>query len=258
MGRIKDLNSSVPGETDNLVFDGLNGTKRISYADFKQKLIDDGFGSGSSEAVVLTQAEYDALPDEVKDSDTIFFISDAPFENSNVVTLTSAQYAALSDATKMDGRFYYVTDEEEVAKSLVVQENVNSTETVPSSAVLYALNETNADAIGELSDPPNDGYTVLVSNITKLNELVVKIGCMVFFQIAFTVTGDTAIPSTTRIFELPYTSAMRGDYDVHTINGDVYSDLYLGVNTKQLMVNGIALQAGGRGYVATGFYYTND
>ena len=140
MGRIKDLNSSVPGETDNLVFDGLNGTKRISYADFKQKLIDDGFGSGSSEAVVLTQAEYDALPDEVKDSDTIFFISDAPFENSNVVTLTKAQYDALSDATKMDGRFYSVTDEEEVAKSLVVQENVNSPETVPSSAVLYALN----------------------------------------------------------------------------------------------------------------------
>lgn len=142
MGRIKDLNSALPTENDAFVFDGANGTKRLSYAEFKQKLIDDGFGSGSSEAVVLTQAEYDALPDEVKDSDTIFFISDAPFENSNVVTLTRAQYDALSDATKMDGRFYYITDEEEVAKSLVVQTNVNSTETVPSSAVVYGLSDS--------------------------------------------------------------------------------------------------------------------
>lgn len=141
MGRIKDLNSALPTENDAFVFDGANGTKRLSYAEFKQKLIDDGFGSGSSEAVVLTQAEYDALPDEVKDSDTIFFISDAPFENSNVVTLTRAQYDALSDATKMDGRFYYITDEAEVTKSLVVQTNVNSTETVPSSAVVYGLKE---------------------------------------------------------------------------------------------------------------------
>lgn len=143
MGRIKDLNSSLPGETDNLVFDGLNGTRRISYADFKQKLIDDGFGSGSSEAVVLTQAEYNALPEEVKDSDTIFFISDAPFDSPNVVTLTRAEYDALSTADKMDGRFYYVTDDTEVATSLVVQTNQNNPDTVPSSAVLYnALSKT--------------------------------------------------------------------------------------------------------------------
>lgn len=156
MGRIKDLNSALPTENDAFVFDGANGTKRLSYAEFKQKLIDDGFGSGSSEAVVLTQAEYDALPDEVKDSDTIFFISDAPFENSNVVTLTRAEYDALSDATKMDGRFYYITDEAEVAKSLVVQTNVNSTETVPSSAVVYGLKSDTDSQISDLSDSLTD------------------------------------------------------------------------------------------------------
>lgn len=155
MARIKDLNSALPGENDAFAFDGINGTKRISYAEFKQKLIDDGFGSGSSEAVVLTQAEYDALSDELKDSDTIFFISDAPFENSNVVTLTRAEYNALSDATKNDGRFYYVTDEEEVAKSLVVQTNVNSADTVPSSAVVYSgLNSkvNTSDIVNALND----------------------------------------------------------------------------------------------------------
>lgn len=166
MGRIKDLNSALPTENDAFVFDGANGTKRLSYAEFKQKLQDDGFGSGSSEAVVLTQAEYDALPDEVKDSDTIFFISDAPFENSNVVTLTRAQYDALSDATKMDGRFYYITDEEEVAKSLVVQNNVNSTETVPSSAVVYGLKSDSDNQISELNDSLTykDGGAVFALN----------------------------------------------------------------------------------------------
>lgn len=106
--------------------------------------IEDGIAEAgeSSKAIVLTQAEYDALSDEEKDSDNVYYISDAPFESSNVVPLTRAEYDALSDATKMDGRFYYITDEAEVAKSLVVQTNVNSTETVPSSAVVYGLNES--------------------------------------------------------------------------------------------------------------------
>lgn len=106
----------------------------------------------SSKAIVLTQAQYDALSDEEKDSDNVYYISDAPFESSNVVPLTRAQYDALSDATKMDGRFYYITDEAEVAKSLVVQTNVNSTETVPSSAVVYGLKSDSDNQISELND----------------------------------------------------------------------------------------------------------
>lgn len=115
--------------------------------------IEDGIAEAgeSSKAIVLTQAEYDALSDEEKDSDNVYYISDAPFESSNVVPLTRAEYDALSDATKMDGRFYYITDEEEVAKSFVVQTNVNSTETVPSSAVVYGLNEDITDALSEHS-----------------------------------------------------------------------------------------------------------
>lgn len=106
----------------------------------------------SSKAIVLTQAQYDALTDEEKDSDNVYYISDAPFESSNVVPLTRAEYDALSDATKMDGRFYYITDEEEVAKSLVVQTNVNSTETVPSSAVVYGLKSDTDSQISDLND----------------------------------------------------------------------------------------------------------
>ena len=105
----------------------------------------------SSKAIVLTQAQYDALSDEEKDSDNVYYISDAPFESSNVVPLTRAEYDALSDATKMDGRFYYITDEAEVAKSLVVQNNVNSTETVPSSAVVYGLKSDTDSQISDLN-----------------------------------------------------------------------------------------------------------
>lgn len=103
--------------------------------------IEDGIAEAgeSSKAIVLTQAEYDALSDAEKDSDNVYYISDAPFDLPNVVTCTSTEYAAMSDATKMDGRLYYVTDEAEVAKSLVVQQNVNSSETVPSSAVVYSI-----------------------------------------------------------------------------------------------------------------------
>lgn len=211
MGRIKDLNSSVPGETDNLVFDGLNGTKRISYADFKQKLIDDGFGSGSSEAVVLTQAEYDALPDEVKDSDTIFFISDASFENSNVVTLTKAQYDALSDATKMDGRFYYVTDEEEVAKSLVVQENVNSTETVPSSAVLYAESADIRETLETSDSIAYPDYTgTKLHSFTNNETWIAPRNCVIAGYIAYATSQgghDTAVSMGSTILATAYSSA---------------------------------------------------
>ena len=206
MGRIKDLNSALPSETDNLVFDGLNGTRRISYADFKQKLQDDGFGSGSSEAVVLTQAEYDALPDEVKDSDTIFFISDAPFENSNVVTLTRAQYDALSDATKMDGRFYYITDEEEVAKSLVVQTNVNSTETVPSSAVVYGLNEALNDSFTNYKQITSTNVKAEIQShvtTTRLDDAVVtRCGNIVNLVIS-NMSCSTAQNNTPILYNLP-------------------------------------------------------
>lgn len=103
----------------------------------------------SSKAIVLTQAQYDALTEEEKDSDNVYYISDAPFESSNVVPLTRAEYDALTEATKNDGRFYYVTDEEEVAKSLVIQENVSRTDTVPSSKVVYDLK---ADSDSQISD----------------------------------------------------------------------------------------------------------
>lgn len=188
MGRIKDLNSALPTENDAFVFDGSNGTKRLSYAEFKQKLIDDGFGSGSSEAVVLTQAEYDALPDEVKDSDTIFFISDAPFENSNVVTLTRAEYDALSDATKMDGRFYYITDEAEVAKSLVVQNNVNSTETVPSSAVVYGLKSDTDSQISDLNNSLTPYMCDVFYEVTPGADVTFN-GDIVFNKVATNIGG---------------------------------------------------------------------
>lgn len=234
MGRIKDLNSALPSETDNLVFDGLNGTRRISYADFKQKLQDDGFGSGSSEAVVLTQAEYDALPDEVKDSDTIFFISDAPFENSNVVTLTRAQYDALSDATKMDGRFYYITDEEEVAKSLVVQTNVNSTETVPSSAVVYGLNKDITDTLDGLksqgvinmSEFPN--YQSGVGRWARVGNLVL----FSFSNVRFIdQAASTTIHHSASLTALGMPTGIILEWDFHGGNGNTqFSEVFVNGN----------------------------
>lgn len=188
MGRIKDLNSALPAETDAFAFDGLNGTKKLTYAEFKQKLIDDGFGSGSSEAVVLTQAEYNALPDDVKDSDTIFFISDAPFDLPNVVTCTAAEYAAMSDATKLDGRLYYVTDEEEVAKSLVVQTNVNSTETVPSSAVLYGIKSSYDTLLSNSHTFVPTGSAVQTYTANRC--LYTKIGKLLFITLTIKLTED--------------------------------------------------------------------
>lgn len=194
MGRIKDLNSSLPGETDNLVFDGLNGTRRISYADFKQKLIDDGFGSGSSEAVVLTQAEYNALPEEVKDSDTIFFISDAPFDSPNVVTLTRAEYDALSTADKMDGRFYYITDDAEVATSLVVQTNQNNPDTVPSSKVVYDELSHKARIYKSFAD--------LGTNLTSLTiyQILERMERSSIFQGSFTTSQITNLKKNGDVF----------------------------------------------------------
>lgn len=121
----------------------------------------------SSKAIVLTQAQYDALSDEEKDSDNVYYISDSPFESSNVVPLTRAEYDALTEATKNDGRFYYITDEAEVAKSLVVQTNVNSTETVPSSAVVYGLKSDIDSQISDLSDSftVSTSATVIDTNV---------------------------------------------------------------------------------------------
>lgn len=94
--------------------------------------------SVQSYAKIVTQAEYDALSEAEKNSNVVYYVSDAPFDSPNVVTLTRAEYDALSTADKMDGRFYYITDDEEVATSLVVQTNQNNPDTVPSSAVLYS------------------------------------------------------------------------------------------------------------------------
>ena len=183
---------------------------------------------------MLTQAEYDALPDEVKDSDTIFFISDAPFENSNVVTLTKAQYDALSDATKMDGRFYYVTDEEEVAKSLVVQENVNSTETVPSSAVLYA--ETNS--IKEWTTLPTVTGTTAVAIPSTANEVnaVVKVG-----------TLNEYIPI--RLTKADFTSSARNYMSGNYYNATSYSRVAISVS--QWSVSIVSVMSGGTDRTST-------
>ena len=36
MGRIKDMTTGIPGQNDYLVFDGPNGTKKISLVDLEQ------------------------------------------------------------------------------------------------------------------------------------------------------------------------------------------------------------------------------
>ena len=104
-----NVNGSLANSLDTLGTD---------YATFKQAVIDGEVGG--STATIVTQAEYDALSETEKNSDTIYFISDAPFDSPNVVTCTRAEYNAMTDATKMDGRFYYVTDDAEVETSLIV------------------------------------------------------------------------------------------------------------------------------------------
>lgn len=154
----------------------------------------------SSKAIVLTQAQYDALTDEEKDSDNVYYISDAPFESSNVVPLTRAEYDALSDATKMDGRFYYITDEAEVAKSLVVQNNVNSTETVPSSAVVYGLKSDTDSQIseltGNLSNLFNPSYTtsgLILNDCTISDGGYCIIGKFLYINMKITPTATDGI-----------------------------------------------------------------
>lgn len=158
----------------------------------------------SSKAIVLTQAQYDALTEEEKDSDNVYYISDAPFESSNVVPLTRAEYDALTEATKNDGRFYYITDEEEVAKSLVVQTNVNSTETVPSSKVVYDLKaDTDAD-IEELTNFITE-QTVLLNETNSTYNITIqayKVGNIVTVCL-LRESGGTGSTGWTTIASLP-------------------------------------------------------
>lgn len=191
--------------------------------------IEDGIAEAgeSSKAIVLTQAEYDALSDEEKDSDNVYYISDAPFESSNVVPLTRAEYDALSDATKMDGRFYYITDETEVAKSLVVQNNVNSTETVPSSAVVYGLKSDTDSQISDL----NDSLTSLVeyivvsigrqtSSINVIQNHSFKYGNLVHVAVYIKVLVAISNASTVPLFDIRLNNTLITG---HNLRGFVFA-----------------------------------
>lgn len=122
-----------------------------------------------SYAKIVTQAEYDALSEAEKNSNVVYYVSDAPFDSPNVVTLTRAEYDALSEADKMDGRFYYITDDAEVATSLVVQTNQNNPDTVPSSKVVYDETSAIRDALTIKSK------TVHITNLTFLSSGFVNI-----------------------------------------------------------------------------------
>ena len=115
------------------------------------------------------------------------------------------------------------------------------------------------ESLTTLSDPPNDGFTLLVSNTTLVGGFCSRVGRIVVFNIVFIATGSAQIASGTNIVEFPYhNNAARCDFQLRSLEGAVMSDLYLAVGSKRGAVNGIALSAGGRTYSVSGAFYTND
>lgn len=114
------------------------------------------------------------------------------------------------------------------------------------------------ESLTTLSDPPNDGFTLLVSNTTLVSGFCSKVGRIVVFNVAFTVTGSAQINSGTNIVEFPYHNAARCDVPLRTFDGSVMSDLYLATGSQRGAVNGTALTAGGKTYFASGAFYTYD
>ena len=77
-------------------------------------LINDAYDNASGGGhVALTQAEYNALSHEAKNSGIVYLITDADVEGgsgSGHVELTQAEYNALSDGEKYNGTVYLITD----------------------------------------------------------------------------------------------------------------------------------------------------
>lgn len=136
---IKNFQSANPTNDDTFVFDSDNGKKKLSYQGLKQNLIGDGFGS--SDVMYVSQAEYDALPEDKKNSFIPYYIYDAPGVQQEFREISKAEYDKLSKAEQEDGTFYYITDDDEVPSYKVVQQIEDNASTVPSSAVVCNLNQ---------------------------------------------------------------------------------------------------------------------
>lgn len=97
----QEIDASEIGETTLINADSLGGRYTASDIDTIRDNV-------KSPTVVITQAEYDALPDEKKNTDIVYYITDAPFDSPNVVDISQEEYNALPDNVKYDGRFYCI------------------------------------------------------------------------------------------------------------------------------------------------------
>lgn len=146
----------------------------------------------------------------------------------------------------------------------VVQQNLiaNTLSSATDIAASVGLVKSETDGIKEslttLSDPPNDGFTLLVSNTTLVGGFCSRVGRIVVFNIVFTATGSAQIASGTNIVEFPYHNATRCDFQLRSLEGAVMSDLYLARGSSRGAVNGTALAANDKTYFASGAFLTND
>lgn len=97
----QEIDASEIGEATLINADSLGGRYTANDIDTIRDKI-------KSPTVVITQAEYDALPDEKKNTDIVYYITDAPFDSPNVVDISQEEYNALPDNVKYDGRFYCI------------------------------------------------------------------------------------------------------------------------------------------------------
>lgn len=105
MGRIKDLNSATIGENDNIVFDGFNGTRRMTYSDLKQKLKDDGFSAESSGVVRYDKTQSLDASQKKTARENISAVSEADVENKiNAFAVKYASAQALTASQKRTAR----------------------------------------------------------------------------------------------------------------------------------------------------------
>lgn len=100
---------------------------QLDESDNKFLMSDGTWGVPDGKVVVLTQEEYDALPDTKNSDDINYFITDGRGDNqegsgsggggsesANITELTKAEYDALPDTKNSDGVLYFLTDGEGV------------------------------------------------------------------------------------------------------------------------------------------------
>lgn len=106
-----------------------------------------------SPGVEITQAEYDALPEEKKNCGIMYFIIDAEPDTSDThVELTLEAYNSLPESEKMSGKIFFIKD----AYSDV-------------SPIIVGLSQEAYDALPD--SEKNNGKLYLISDANKLNTI---------------------------------------------------------------------------------------